>query len=378
MSSEATFYTVTDAKFFPGTVALVNSLRLMGHDETLVVLDNGLTQEQRERLEPHASIVDVPAGADSMAPTTLKPAPYFVRPHGTVVFIDSDIIVGAPLTPVLELAARGQICLYPDCPHQRTRWFAEWKELFGLRRTPRRQLYLNCGFVAFSAEHWPALLSDWWSACSRIPAERVFTGDNHPLRCGDQDALNAVLMTEVAPESVTVLPPEEVSNPDGTGCRVHSREALVCVRNGVRLVLMHHWDRPKAWNRSRAGFLRRLALPEPYFRVFPRVAFGPDVALRLAPEEVPWWLRAGWRHVLVTSCGIAIYPIAAAKRYVAWALRTAAWKVAWTLKGAVWRAGWAVRGTAWKVAWALWGAAWKIGTPLGRVLLRSRQSELQS
>ena len=52
MSAPATFYTVTDAEFFPGTVALLNSLRLVGHREPLVVLDNGLTPEQRDAARP--------------------------------------------------------------------------------------------------------------------------------------------------------------------------------------------------------------------------------------------------------------------------------------------------------------------------------------
>ncbi len=58
MSAGATFYTVTDAEFFPGTVALLNSLRLMGHREPLVVLDDGSATEQRERLDRVAAVVD--------------------------------------------------------------------------------------------------------------------------------------------------------------------------------------------------------------------------------------------------------------------------------------------------------------------------------
>ena len=39
--SDYTFYTVADARFWLGAVALVNSLRLVGHKEPVVVLDLG-------------------------------------------------------------------------------------------------------------------------------------------------------------------------------------------------------------------------------------------------------------------------------------------------------------------------------------------------
>ena len=41
------FYTVTDSHHFLGVVGLVNSLRLVGHDEPVFVTDAGLTAEQR-------------------------------------------------------------------------------------------------------------------------------------------------------------------------------------------------------------------------------------------------------------------------------------------------------------------------------------------
>ena len=149
MDAAATFYTVTDANFFPGTVALLNSLRLMGHRETLVVLDNGLTQDQRRRLGRHASIVDAPADP-LRSPLTLKPFPFLVGASGTMVIIDSDMIVSESLADTLALAAEGQICMYPDHRGDQSRWFAEWEQVFALSKPPRHQTYLNAGFAAFS------------------------------------------------------------------------------------------------------------------------------------------------------------------------------------------------------------------------------------
>ena len=191
MIANATFYTVTDSDFFPGTVALLNSLRLVAHDQPLVVLDNGLTQLQRERFEQVASVIDAPFGSTFASPPTFKPFPHFVGATGTVVLIDGDMIVTASLESTLALAEQGRICLYAD--PEEGRWFAAWQELFSLRRAPRRQQYVNSGFVAFSIDYWPSLLEDWWAACSRIPADRIFTAQDQPLRYGDQDALNAIL-----------------------------------------------------------------------------------------------------------------------------------------------------------------------------------------
>jgi hypothetical protein len=328
MGTGATFYTVTDARFFPGTVALINSLRLVGHEEPVVLLDNGLTEEQRERFEHVARVVDVPSDSLPKSPLTLKPFPLLFNPRGIVVIIDSDIIVSASLAPTLGLADQGQICFYPDLPEVRARWYAEWQQLFSLSRIPRHQQYMNSGFVAFSVDRWPNLLEEWWEACSRIPADRVFTEENQPFRYGDQDALNAILMSEVRSEEQTVLPYEAVALPTEQS-RVVDESRLVCERGGRQLSMLHHLSFPKVWSDeglwrmviseewSRAGHIpdagfpkltfrdhlfRRLQgrrpPPDPYIRLFPRVAFGNDVVLSLESDDVPWWLRRGLRHRL--------------------------------------------------------------------------------
>ena len=45
------FFTIADATYFLGLVALVNSLRLQGHADPITVLDLGLRAEQREALK---------------------------------------------------------------------------------------------------------------------------------------------------------------------------------------------------------------------------------------------------------------------------------------------------------------------------------------
>jgi hypothetical protein len=326
MSSSVTFYTVTDAAFFPGTVALINSLRLTGHDDALVALDNGLTTSQRERLEQVVSVVDAPDESLVKSPLTLKPFPLLIGAKGTVVIIDSDIIVTSSLAPVLALAGRGQICLYPDLPEEQGRWCSEWRELFFLRASPRRQTYLNSGFVAFSVDHWPNLLAEWWEACARIPADKVFTAEDQPFRYGDQDALNAILMSEVPASAQTVLPYESIAYP-AERSEVVDERVLGCVRDGHQVSILHHLTGPKVW--SEEGLYRmvlseewslagrfpveglprltladhwartvrgRLPLLDPYIRLFPRVVGCGDVVVRLRPGDVPWWLRRGLRQ----------------------------------------------------------------------------------
>ena len=232
------------------------------------------------------------------------------------MLIDSDMIVTASLASTLALAEQGQICLYPD--PEEARWFAEWEELFSLNRQPRRQTYVNSGFVAFSVDHWPRLLEDWWAACLRIPADRMFTVEDQPFRYGDQDALNALLMSEIDAESIAVLPRWGVSIPHERQPTVIDQNTLVCMRDGGRVSILHHYGRPKVWSRTGR---QRLRFPEAYVRLFPRVASGRDVVLRLASDEVPWWLRLGPRHRLALGYHRARVFLGPAKRMAIRALR---------------------------------------------------------
>ena len=96
MGEQATFYTVTTADYFIGLVALLNSLRLTGHQQELVVLDDGLTPAQRERLEPHVTLVELP-GFDPGLPVLKKTFPDLLSPAGVVTQIDTDMIVTGSL-----------------------------------------------------------------------------------------------------------------------------------------------------------------------------------------------------------------------------------------------------------------------------------------
>ena len=112
------------------------------------------------------------------------------------------------------------------------------------------------GSVAFSVDHWPRLLEDWWAACLCVPADRMFTVEDQPFRYGDQDALNALLMSEVDAESIAVLPRWGVSIPHERQPTVIDQNTLACMRDGGRVSILHHYGRPKVWSRTGRQRLR--------------------------------------------------------------------------------------------------------------------------
>jgi len=287
-----TFFTVSNARYFVGTVALVNSLDLTANGGEVVVLDAGLTDSQRARLDSHVTLVSVPHDV-SINPLLLKAYPATLAPTGVVVVIDSDIVVTGPLARILEQAECGSICVFPD--NSPDRWFSEWAELFELAAPLRRQTYVNSGFIAFSAERWPELLARWESACRRIPTPSTRAGGasrHTPLWDGDQDALNSIMMSELPEHAVSLLPAAEA--PCGQGERrqieVLDVERLACVHRGCKTVLVHACGTAKPWQPE--GWVKRI-WQDGYVSLLPRVLLADDVPIRLATGELPLWLRPG-------------------------------------------------------------------------------------
>jgi hypothetical protein len=289
MSVAATFYTISSAGYFPGTVALLNSLRLTGNSGELVILDRGLLPDQRARLEQHGRVVDLPAGAEGH-PTLTKPFPRLFEPHGVVVLVDSDMIVAGPLDDLIGRAAEGKILLFADHRSHSRRWFAEWAEAFQLRAPLRRQTYVNAGFVVFDVERRPQLLERFWEVCRLIPPEKVFAEFDQPFWAGDQDALNALLQSEFPEGATEVLPAHGEAYPDDL-LRVEIADpvSLASTLDGQPVTILHYSLGPKAWQRKAWARVR----DDAYTRLMPRLLFGEDCVLRLDQSEVPLWLRPG-------------------------------------------------------------------------------------
>lgn len=284
---QPTYYTVSDVNYFLGTVALINSLSLTGNAGSIFVLDAGLSPLQRQLLSGFATLVDRPT--DTRHPFLLKPYPHALDLAGTVVVIDSDIIVTTPLDHIFESAAGGLICAFPDGPETRWRWFPEWADRLQLRAPLHRDACVNTGFIAFSAEHWPDFLRRWWDVCHLIREEEVSVPG--PFQAPDQDAMNALLMSEIPREGLLMLPETETGFgvEVGHGIEVVDYEALTCLREGHQLRAIHFIDRPKPWERS--GWAR-LAAPD-YVRLMRRILFADDVPFRIDPGLAPIWLRPG-------------------------------------------------------------------------------------
>jgi hypothetical protein len=283
----ATFFTVANERFFIGVACLVNSLRITGNDGELVILDSGLTRTQRRRLEPHARLTTPPADVLN-EPMLLKPFPHALAPEGTVAMIDSDIIVTRSLDPLLAQAEAGKVCLFRD---EDDRWFPEWERELDLMAPLRRQAYLNSGFIALSTSHLPDLLRRWWEACRRIPRHRMRgagAGWGDPFWNSDQDAINALLMSEVDPDAVLELPvAESAAGTTLERVRVLDPRTLACVVDDLRPYLLHAWGEPKPWHGRAWMRVTRNA----YVRLMPRVLLAPDVPVPVSSSELPLWLR---------------------------------------------------------------------------------------
>jgi len=288
--SEVTYYTVANDKFFVGVVCLVNSLRLTGNEGEIVVLDQGLTSEQRSLLEGHATLVTEEAifgdtVSDERRVFLAKPYPRVMRPTGIVVIIDSDVIVTSSLSPAMEAAREGRITAYPN--PRSVRVFEEWRSIFDLGSPLRDQPYVGAGFLAFSMDHWPSLLDRWWECCLAVADGR---GNDVPQAVEqlDQDALNALLMSEFPAKALEIRPMEESASFSPLNeAKLIDAKTLRCRMRGLSPALLHHAGTGKPWEGYAWVHLRR----NPYVLLIPRVLFWDDVPLRLGVRSVPLWLR---------------------------------------------------------------------------------------
>jgi hypothetical protein len=305
-SDEATFfYTLATGAYFAGTVALLNSLRLCGNSGELVVADAGLSQEQRARLEPHARIARLPADV-AARPYLAKPYATLAQERGVAVLIDSDMLVTRSLEPYVTLARNGEICVFADHVEARERRFDEWAEVLGLRAPLRRQTYVNAGFVCISVDHFPGLLERWLELCLQAPADQAMTSPSAPFFAGDQDVLNPLLASEVPAGAVRVLPEwEEVYWDELRSVEIVDESTLECRFRGTRPAILHYSFAPKPW--APRGLMR--VKDDAFVRLLPRVLFRSDVALPLAPAELPLWLRPGWRARLLVRALDAIHVV---------------------------------------------------------------------
>jgi hypothetical protein len=277
----AAFYCVSDSRYFLGAVAMLNSLRLLGHREPLFVLDCGLTAHQRELLGPHATLVPAPGDAP---PWLLKTVAPLRHPAGVMVLIDADIIVTRSLSKLIDQAAEPRVIAIEN---DTDRFVPEWGELLGLGEV-RRQPYVSSGLVLLGEPLGQDVLTLMAQLQDRVDFDRSFWRGNdrdYPFLFGDQDVLNAILASRVEGERIVALPNRLVPNPPFRGVRVLDWATLRCADlDGTEPYALHNFYRKPWLVRTRSN---------PYSRLLTRVVLEADVTLRLDPSELPLRLRAG-------------------------------------------------------------------------------------
>lgn len=278
----AVFYCVADDRFFPGAAGLVNSLRLLGHREPILVLDCGLTEEQRRLLAPEVSLVDAPQAA---SPHLLKAIAPLRHPADTMVLIDTDMLATRSLAPLLERASGGRVVAFEN---DRPRFRAEWGELLGLG-DGRPGPYVSSGLVCFGGEPGRRALELFADGLPAVDFDRTFWRENdpgYPFLYADQDVLNGVLRTAVEPDLLIALEHRLAPVPPFTGVRLLDAHSLRCaLADGTEPFVLHHFDR-KPWLVARRANV--------YSRLLTRLLLGDDVAIRLDPGELPVRLRRGF------------------------------------------------------------------------------------
>ena len=182
------FYTVANSSHYPGAVALLNSLRLVGEDGHLVVVDCGLTEAQRAKLSPHATVV--PQHGE-LHPNLQKTTGPLALPADIMVILDADVIAIRPLTPLLEEARRGRIVVFEN---DQDRFVPKWSSL-GLGELRRRR-YACAAQLILPSSLASGLLPLYLELQERLDLSETLIGGadpSAPLYFADQDLLNVIL-----------------------------------------------------------------------------------------------------------------------------------------------------------------------------------------
>jgi hypothetical protein len=279
--AEAAFYCVADERYFVGAVALVNSLRLVGHDELVHVLDCGLTPDQRDRLSSEAEVHPAPA---DIPPWLLKTAAPLEHPAQVMALLDVDMVATRHLGELLDAAAGGDVVVFANPLQRRT---DGWGEILGLGPM-RRMPYASSAAVFTDAARGREVLGLLTELQSHVDFERTWwrAGESdYPFLYADQDVLNAILATRVPEERVEVLPDRLAATPPFAGLRVADERSLRCrYEDGTEPFFVHHFA-VKPWLEPTHHGV--------YSRLLRRLLVGPDLAIRLPAGDVPAHLRKG-------------------------------------------------------------------------------------
>jgi hypothetical protein len=294
-STDRAFYCVADSRYFLGAVGMLNSLRVLGHDEPTYVLDCGLTSAQREALTPHATLV---TGPEDVPPCLLKTIAPLRHPAQVMILIDADIVASRSLAGLIDRASEGRVVAFED---GQDRYFPEWGEILEAG-VPRHQPYVSSSLVLLGGEEGrrvlrlmdqlaPRIELEGSPFASRVPDHDFFRGDyatpaaRHPFFYPEQDLLNAILATKLDAGALEAIDSRLEADPPFTGLQVTDEQALRCrYRDGGEPYVLHHFAL-KPWLEP--------TFDSPYARLLRRLLVGPDVAIRVPAQTLPLRFRTG-------------------------------------------------------------------------------------
>jgi hypothetical protein len=276
------FYAIADERYFVGLVALVNSLRLAGHDEQIVVLDTGLTAGQRDLISPHATVLE---SGDGRPAVLLKPVAPLRDPAEVMVLVDADVVVLRHLGKLLALARAGSTVVFAEPGLQdRARFAAQWAETLGLD-IPSQVRYVNAGMIVFPREAGESVLRELDRLQGYIDLDRTWLRDGErddPFYYADQDVLNAILArrgdVEILDRALGPFAPFD-------GLRLVDERGLSVVDDRGAQSLFLHRIFEKPWLAKTDD--------DVYARLLRRLLLDDDVAIRVDPAILPLRLRRG-------------------------------------------------------------------------------------
>jgi len=281
---DCAFYVVANARHFLGAVALVNSLRLLGHSEPVRLVDAGLTDPQRALLAGHVELLPAPPG---VSPVHLAPYGPLARPAAVQVVLDADVIATRPLTELLEVGRQGVMVGFVNDPPNHDRFFPEWAPALGLPPL-RRRSYLNAGQFVLPAAMNDRLLGAWIDGQQRVGMLGTRYGRarlSEPFYFADQDVVNAVLAAVVDDAELDIRPHRMAPHPPFRDLRLLDTQRIDCrYPDGARPYFLHH-TMGKPWLQA----TRRTV----YSALLPRLLLDADLPIRLAPADVPVRVRTG-------------------------------------------------------------------------------------
>ncbi len=275
------FYCVANSRYFLGAVALVNSLRLVGHREPIHLLDCGLTGEERDLLAAEVVLVAEPA---EVAPALLKTVGPLAHPAEAVVMLDTDLIVTRSFAEPIEWAQAGKLVSFRNSSDRFDPAWGDVLDLGPVRRGPYLDFAALCMPETLAAELIP-LIQD---RQGRVEIERTYWGRNeadYPLLYADQDVMNAIVAARVAADEIVALDSRLAPVPPFAGLEVVDEETLQCAyADGTEPYVVHH-HMVKPWlERTHSGV---------YSELMRRLLVGDDVAIEVPASAIPRRFRAG-------------------------------------------------------------------------------------